>query len=360
MKLLRLSSMVLFGIIAACSPPPLRTRNVVLVVTDGLRWQDVFSGADSSILFGDSRYLGDTTAIRRDFWRPTVDERRRAMMPFLWNTIAKNGQIFGNAAAGSRAQVTNGLKFSYPGYNEMLFGAPDPRIRSNDFGPNPNVTVFERLAKSRTFAGRVAAFATWDAFNDIFNRQRAGFVIRAGWTPPYATPVSRSDSLLDRLYATTSRMWGDDAYDSFMQASLMDYLRTHRPRVLFVGYGETDEWAHAGRYDRVLRSAHAVDSYLRELWTTLQSMPEYRGTTTMIVTTDHGRGSTGTEWQDHGEHVDGAENVWIAAIGPDTPAKGERSNVDRVTQSQIAGTVAALLGQSYAAGASPISEIVRR
>jgi hypothetical protein len=110
----------------------------------------------------------------------------------------------------------------------------------------------------------------------------------------------------------------------------------------------------------VLRSAHAVDSYLRELWSTLQSMPEYRGTTTMIVTTDHGRGSTGTAWRDHGERVDGAENVWIAAIGPDTPAKGERANVERVTQSQIAGTVAALLGQTYSAGASPISEIVRR
>ncbi len=360
MKLLRVASLISLAAFTACSRAPLRTRNVVLVVTDGLRWQDVFTGADSSILFGDARYLGDTSAIRRDFWRPTAAERRRAMMPFLWNTIATSGQIFGNAARGSRAEVTNGLKFSYPGYNEMLFGAPDPRIRSNDVGPNPNVTVFEWLAKTRMFAGRVAAFATWEAFNDIFNKQRAGFVIRAGWTPPIATPVSRSDSLLDRLYATTSRAWADDAYDSFMQASLMDYLRSHRPRVLFVGYGETDEWAHAGRYDQVLRSAHAVDGYLRELWNTLQSIPEYRGTTTMIVTTDHGRGSTGTQWQDHGESVDGAENVWIAAIGPDTPARGERANVERVTESQIAGTVAALLGQTYTAGAAPISDILRR
>lgn len=360
MKLLRVALLAIFATIAACTRSPLRTRNVVLVVTDGLRWQDVFSGADSSIMFGDSRYLGDTAAIRRDFWRPTAAERRRALMPFLWNTIAKSGQVFGNAAQGSRAEVTNGLKFSYPGYNEMLFGAPDPRIRSNDFGPNPNVTVFEWLARNRLFAGRVAAFATWEAFNDIFNRQRAGFFVRAGWTPPIAAPVSRTDSLLDRLYATTSRAWADDAYDSFMQASLLDYLRTHRPRVLFAGYGETDEWGHAGRYDQVLRSAHAVDGYVRELWNTLQAIPEYRGTTTMIVTTDHGRGATGTEWQNHGERVEGAENIWIAAIGPDTPPMGERTNVVRVTQSQIAGTVAALLGQTYSAGAAPIADIVRR
>jgi hypothetical protein len=92
--------------------PARRTRNVVLVVTDGLRWQDVFTGADPSILFGDARFVGDTAAIRRDFWRTTPDERRRAMMPFLWSTIARNGQIYGNRARGSSAQATNGLKFS--------------------------------------------------------------------------------------------------------------------------------------------------------------------------------------------------------------------------------------------------------
>jgi hypothetical protein len=130
--------------------------------------------------------------------------------------------------------------------------------------------------------------------------------------------------------------------------------------VLFVGYGETDEWAHSGRYDRVLRSARAVDDYIAELWRTLQGMPEYRGTTSMIITTDHGRGSVGTTWRDHGEDVAGAENIWLAVIGPDTPALGERSNVARVTQAQIAGTLAALLGQEYAAGAPAIGEVIKK
>src|SRR3954469_15680504 len=125
MKRLRMLVMLVLGLAvdaghARALHAQTRTRNVVLVVTDGLRWQDVFSGADSSIMFGDARYLGDTAAIRRDFWRPTVDERRRAMMPFFWTTVAKNGQIYGNRTRGSIAQVTNGLKFSYPGYNEML------------------------------------------------------------------------------------------------------------------------------------------------------------------------------------------------------------------------------------------------
>ena len=337
------------------------TKNVVLIVTDGLRWQDVFTGADSTILFGDPRALGDTAAIRRDFWRPTAEERRRTMMPFLWGTVVKEGQIFGNATKGSSAQITNGLKFSYPGYNEMLTGAADPRIRSNNFGKNPNETVFETLSKRPGFSNRVAAFATWGVFRDIFNTSRAaGVFVHAGFDPPIASPRTRSDSTLNRLYRTTFRQWDDNAYDAFMQASLLDYLRGHKPRVLFVGYGETDEWAHSGRYDRVLRSARAVDDYIAELWRALQSMPEYRGTTSMIITTDHGRGSVGTTWRDHGENVDGAENIWIAVIGPDTPALGERMDASRVTQSQIAATLAALLGEQRTIGAPPIAEVIKK
>jgi hypothetical protein len=332
---------------ALAAQPATRTRNVVLVVTDGLRWQEVFGGADSTVIFGDPRALGDTTALRRDFWRPTADERRRTLLPFIWDSVAGQGQIFGNREAGSIAQVTNGLKFSYPGYHEMLAGWPDPRIDRNDFGPNPNLTVFDWLGRQQGIDGRVAAFGTWGAFADIFNRDRGKFFVHAGWESPVKAPASLSDSLFERLYRTTFRTWDDNAYDAFMQASLLDYLRTNRPRVLFVGYGETDEWAHAGRYDRLLRSARLVDDFVAELWRALQSIPEYRGTTSLIITTDHGRGSGTTAWRNHGKDVDGAENIWVAVIGPDTPPLGERRNVARITQAQIAATMAAILGFDY-------------
>ena len=50
------------------------------------------------------------------------------MLPFLWNVVAREGQIFGDSSKGSLVRVTNGLWFSYPGYNEMLSGAADPRV----------------------------------------------------------------------------------------------------------------------------------------------------------------------------------------------------------------------------------------
>ena len=354
-----LVSLLMLG---ACTRPPApRTRNVVLVVTDGLRWQDVFGGADSSIMFGDARYLGDTAAIRRDFWRPTIDERRRAMMPFLWNTIARRGQVYGNATRGSVAQVTNGLKFSYPGYNEMLSGAPDPRIRSNSFGPNPNVTVFEYLAKTRIFAGRVAAFGTWGVFNDIFNQAARA---ERSCTPAGPRRSARRSRTPIRCSTASTRRRSTRGTTTRTIRSCRRVSSSSCERIGRECCSSATARRTSGRMPAAttmcLRSARAVDGFIEELWNTLQRLPEYRGTTTMLVTTDHGRGSAGTEWRDHGENIGGAENIWIAAIGPDTPPLGERANSTRVTQSQIAGTLAALLGQPFATGAPAISEIVRR
>jgi hypothetical protein len=340
-----------------------RSQNVILVVTDGVRWQEVFAGADSAIIFGEPRATGrDSVALRRRFWRPTAQARRAELLPFLWSVVARDGQIFGNRTGGSTVTVTNGLKFSYPGYNEMLSGFGDPRIDRNDFGPNPNVTVFEWLNRQPQLRGRIAAFATWDAFPDIFARERSGVLVHAGWERPYASPRNALDSLLNRLYATAYREWDDNAWDAFTQSVAMRSLALQHPRVVFIGYGETDEWSHAGRYDRLLRSARAVDDHLRELWTFVQSHPSYRGRTTLIVTTDHGRGSPPRDWTNHDRNVDGAEEIWLAVIGPDTPSLGERRNAAPVTQSQIAATIAALLGLDFRRAepraAAPIADVI--
>jgi hypothetical protein len=343
----------------ASGQAPHRTRNVVLIVSDGLRWQEIFQGADSQLTNRKYGHVQDTAALRREFSRNNADSTRAALFPFLWNVVAKQGQIFGNRTLQSDADVTNGFKFSYPGYNEMISGHPDPRINSNNAGPNPNLTVFEWLNTRPGFAGRVAVFGTWDEFAHIFNRGRSHLPIWAAFdSPPAATPPGARDSLLINLYGTTTRLWEDLAYDSFMQAEVRDYITSAHPRVMFVGYGETDEWAHMGRYDKVLESAHQFDQFVGDLWNAVQRMPQYRDSTTFIITADHGRGGGLTAWTDHGADVAGAEAIWIAVIGPDTPARGERMHVARVTQSQIAATIASLLGENYstavAAAAPPL------
>ena len=349
---------------SAAAQAELKTRNVVLIVCDGLRWQEVFLGPERALMDKKRGGVSDVAALRKDFWRETPAEGRAALLPFLWSVVAQQGQIFGNQTKGSIARVTNGLKFSYPGYNEMLAGRADPRVDSNDPRPNPNLTVFEWLEKMPEFRGRVAAFATWQVFDAIFNRDRSGVYVFSGWEPQAARATTPKQAMLDELYKTTTRLWSTNAFDSLMHAAVKEYVQLERPRVLFIGYGEVDEWAHSGRYDLMLRSTLQFDKFVAELWEMFQSMPEYRDQTTFIITTDHGRGSGSKKWRDHGRKIAGAENIWLAVLGPDTPALGERSQVAPITQSQIAATLAALLAQDFRravpAAAPPIGEIIGR
>ncbi|HVO48195.1 MAG TPA: alkaline phosphatase family protein [Steroidobacteraceae bacterium] len=325
-----------------------RTRNVVLIVCDGLRWQEVFGGADPSLLDEAAR-SGWTSAadLRRKYGAADATKRRELLFPFLWRTVAKQGQLFGNEWLGSTARVTNTQWFSYPGYSEMVSGVADPAINSNGFGPNPNVSVFEWLNSKGEFHGKVEIFGTWGAFHRIFNGARSGLPIRAGNTLVDATDRSPRGLLMNELYRTSAALEDDNPTDAMLHVTLRDHLESHHPRVLFVGYGDTDLWQHMGRYDAFLDTAHAFDQFLGDLWNQLQSLPAYRGATSFIITADHGRGSGPSDWKDHGADHPGSDQVWIGVIGPDTPALGERRNVPEVRQAQIAATLAALLGEDF-------------
>jgi hypothetical protein len=352
------------GLSAAAAAPARQTENVVLIVSDGLRWQEIFSGADAALI--NEKEGGSwlpEKELRRRYWRADPVSRRALLFPFLWGTVAKQGQIFGNQDKGSVARVTNGKAYSYPGYNEMSTGYTNDAIDSNEYGPNPNATVFEWLNIQDGYKGHVAIYGTWVRYDDIFNKKRSRLVMQTGWN--LAVPDSQEsprDALLRELFSTTTQFDEEDCPNSFLQIRLLDYVHKGEASVLFVGYGETDNWAHQGRYDLVLDSAHRFDHFVEQLWHTMQAVPKYRGKTTFIITTDHGRGSGPVEWKEHGVEEKGSENIWIAVMGPDTSPLGERSKVAMVTQAQIASTIAALIGKDYRhdvpKAAAPIGDVL--
>ena len=297
---------------AAQAPAP----NVVVITIDGLRWQEMFSGADRE--YFKKEKSGEPGAAEKRFWRPTPEARRAAMMPFVWSTIAAKGQIFGDPAKGSRAHLTNGLWFSYPGYNEMFAGLADPRIDSNDKVPNPNVTVLEWLNSRPGFTGRVAAFGSWDVLPSILNTGRSRIPVGSGFAP-VPSPKTDRERAINELAADLPPYWSYGPFDAPIVYAALETLRTTKPRVLYIMLGEGDEWAHSGRYDLYLDSAFRADRFIQRVWDTLQSLPEYKDRTTLLVTTDHGRGATTADWSDHGTKVPAAESTWMMAMGPGVP-----------------------------------------
>ena len=358
-----ISGIALFAFFCAprAGAAPHKTENVFLIICDGFRWQEVFTGAEELLVSQRIGGVRDTNTLRHDFWRETPEARREALLPFFWTEIAQHGQIFGNQNKGSIVKVTNGRSVSYPGYNEVLTGYTDPRIRGNDKILNPNTTVFEWLNGRPGFRNRIAVLGTWDVCPYIFNIERSHLPIWPAWESRFARYEITPPQYIADLRRDTTPSREDLVLDSFLLPTTLDYLKSKKPRVTFLAFCETDEWSHFSRYDLYLTAAHHVDDFVRRLWETVQSMSQYRGKTTFIVTADHGRGTGQSNWKNHGETTAGSDGDWIAVLGPDTSPLGERTQTPLVTENQIAATIAALLGEDYNVAVpqsgSPIGDI---
>ena len=300
-----------------------KTEHLFLITLDGLRWEELFGGAVDTMM-NDLQYVKDTSSIQAQFAGKTIEEKRQRLMPWFWTNVATTGQLYGNRWEGNKVNLTNFFWFSYPGYNEILVGYSDPRIDSNDKIDNPNVTVLEWINRLPEFNGRVAAFGSWDVFPYIINEKRSNIPVNAGFRPAPGYDLSEKELLLNTLQEQIPSPWGTVRLDAFTHHYALEYIRKYHPRILYISYGETDDFAHDGRYDHYLQSAHQTDAWIQELWNTIQANPFYAGKTTFLITTDHGRGaSPKSEWKSHGKTYEGSNAIWFAVIGPDTPPLGE-------------------------------------
>lgn len=324
-------------------------ENVILVTMDGLRWQELFGGADQRLINKEDGNVDKPKLTREKFWRDDPlgpSTRRQVLMPFFWNIVAKQGQVFGSPDHDSKIIVKNGHNFSYPGYNELLAGFGDAKIDSNAKVLNKNVTVLEWLNRMPEFTGRVAAFCSWDVFPFIINDERSGIPVNAGWMPLEHFEDEVSQQAYNDLTHQLPKYWQSVRYDAFTFRGALEYMKTKKPRVIYLALGETDDWAHAGRYDLYLESARQNDDFIRQLWEYAQSSEQYRGKTALVIATDHGRGDDRVGWKSHGAKIPGCDRIWIGVLGPNVGGLGLRKKFNG-SQGQVASTVASLLGHDF-------------
>lgn len=323
------------------------TENVFIITLDGLRWQELFGGADDSLVT-DIRFVKDTSHLKAKYWSTNQQERRNALFPWIWSTVAQQGVILGNRWYNNKVNVTNMMWFSYPGYNEILVGYSDPNINSNDKINNPNTTILEWLQNKEEFDGKVAAFASWDVFPYIINAERSKIPTNAGFQKANHFMINEKELFLNELQDQIQSPWKNVRMDAFTHHYAKEFIKTYYPNVVLISYGETDDFAHDGRYDHYLEAAHNTDQMIKDLWDYCQNDTVYKGKTTFIITTDHGRGDRPKkEWTSHGKIIKGSNEIWMMAIGPDTAPLGEVKAKDQHWQNQVAATVAAWLGYKY-------------
>jgi hypothetical protein len=330
------------GLMNSAAPRDVTTENKVFLITlDGFRWQELFYGADTALLFN-TKFTHDAAA-KEQYWAADYKERRKKLLPFFWNTMASEGQLFGNRHHGNNVDVTNLYRLSYPGYNEILTGKADLSIYSNNKKHNRNKTLLEYLNGMPDYTGKVAAFTSWNRFSYILNKQRSNLHINCAYDEKSnfrSKLKAAANAALPRFYDKAKNTRNDWA--TFYAAQ--HYIVQNLPKVMFIGLGGTDEYAHQKKYGRYLQQAHQADSIIGELWRLVQSIPFYKGHTTFVITTDHGRGNRNSNWHKHGFLTEGSSQTWLAMLGNGIDAMGEVKGEMQLHQNQVAGTVSTLLG----------------
>ncbi|MEO8887216.1 MAG: alkaline phosphatase family protein [Mucilaginibacter sp.] len=340
------------------------TQNVIIVTLDGSRWQEIYRGADSSLI--NSKYTKDKEEVRENFWAETVEERRKLLMPFMWSTMVRGGQLYGNRDIGNKSEVANKAGSSYPGYNEIFTGAPDWKIMGNAPINNTNKSVLEYINKQPGFENEVVVFASWELFPYIFNVKQSGLKVNAGYTDVAETDANGHIKYLNELQHTIPHPIGETRVDTMTYELGKAYLKQYKPRIMYFAFDETDEMGHRGNYQSYLNKLRQQDGFIKELWLYIQTDSTYRNKTTLIITCDHGRGDASPwAWTEHSILIKNSIQTWMAVIGPDTPAEGEMGTSTTIYQKQIAQTIAKLLGFDFKANTKraigdPIESITRK
>ncbi len=187
--------LLLCGAFTAFAQTGPKTQHVFIITIDGLRWQEVFGGADKAIV-GNREYVEDPALLRQMYWDDNKEERRKKLMPFLWNIVAGKGQLYGNRRLGNKMNVSNFYKFSYPGYCEMFTGFASRRFVPNTPVSNRNTNIFEFLNKRPRFQGKVAAFTSWNIFPYILNEKRSGFLVNSGYEALEGAEINEAKKVL--------------------------------------------------------------------------------------------------------------------------------------------------------------------
>jgi hypothetical protein len=175
-------------------------------------------------------------------------------------------------------------------------------------------------------------------------------LINVPWEDIAGKDQTDEEVLASEIQHYAPKIYGqEERLDVEVYALAKAYIRAKHPRVIYIDCGDTDEYAHEGKYDAYLRDARNLDAMIGKLWSLMQGDAFYKGKTSFFIVPDHGRGE-GAQWTSHGSSIAHSGETWFMVMGPDTTPAGEMKTREQIYQTQYAATLAALLGFHYAAG----------
>ena len=206
-----------------------QTEYVFLVTGDGIRHQELFTGADLLLLKPENKkYSGieDLGRIERSYGGTDARTRREKLFPFFWKHLAKEGVVLGNRSLGSEVTTSNPHRFSYPGYAEILNGQYVPEVTSNDAVFSPRETVLEYVRREfKRAPEEVAMFGSWKIFNWITMRREGAILCNAGYESMGEEHLNDRSRFFNRLQFDMRTPWDTVRHDVPTLELALEYIQ---------------------------------------------------------------------------------------------------------------------------------------
>ncbi len=176
---------------------------------------------------------------------------------------------------------------------------------------------------------------------------RSGAPVNGGFSVAEGTDLTAREQFHNELQPRVPSPWGSVRLDAFTHHYALEYMKKSHLELVYIAYGETDDFAHDGNYEAYLKAAYNTDTLIRELWDFIQKNPFYKDNTLFIITTDHGRGTDPLEsWKSHGNSVKGADGLWFVLFGKGVSSLDELSKQESLHSDMVALTVLMVLNMA--------------
>jgi len=329
-------SLLLSSTLASHLPPPERAEVTVIVMLDGVRWQEVYSGVEAE-------------RAARAGMAPHEVVPAAQLMPNLHWLIHRRGAAVGAPGAGTIS--ASGPNFvSLPGYMELFTGDPaSAGCEDNECDRVGRPTLADDLVAGDSNDGdldQVAVFSSWPAIGNAASQDPDRMVVSAGKAGTNHHELFASDPELEEGLSAGEAAPSRPGYgmyrpDRHTAALALRYLRRRRPRFLFLGLGDTDEHAHQDDYPAYLEALRRADEVVGEIAIHLAELSAAGTSTMLVVTTDHGRSHGFAE---HGGKWPESARVWLVAAGDPVRARGRIVSPAPRSLADVTATLRAVMG----------------
>jgi len=153
----------------------------------------------------------------------------------------------------------------------------------------------------------------------------------------------RAQSTIESAIAGFVHSGGPTSGDELTFFMTREIMRKFAPRLMMVALSDV-EAAHFGSYSMHVAGIRTADRLAWQLWQEIESNPDYKGKTTMILLPEFGRdpdGSSTNGFFNHRANEQSTRDTWMLAFGP---AIGKPRIIERpIRHVDVCPTLAGLL-----------------